>query len=90
MSSTGSYRADHTRLHTEPTPPTGEIALTVNGAARAAPAGLNVAGLLIECGLANKPCAVEVNKKLVPKARHATTVLNTGDVVELVTLVGGG
>jgi sulfur carrier protein len=66
------------------------MALTVNGDRRSAPAGLNVAALLVECGLANKPCAVEVNKTLVPKSRHATTTLRDGDVVELVTLVGGG
>ena len=84
MSSTGSYRADDPGLHP------GGIGLTVNGSPRRGADGLSVAALLVECGLAGKPCAVEVNKTLVPKSRHATTVLKDGDVVELVTLVGGG
>jgi len=95
----GSYRADETRLHSggpgEPVDPadrggSGDIGLTVNGAARRAPAGLSVAALLVECGLAGRPCAVEVNRALVPKSRHGATALRDGDVVELVTLVGGG
>lgn len=89
MSSTGSYRTGEAGLQSGGGG-AGEITLTVNGETRRAGAGLDVARLVLECGLANKPCAVEVNKKLVPKSRHATTTLHEGDVVELVTLVGGG
>ncbi len=88
MSSSESYRSDEAGLHGGPH--TGPMALVVNGERRIAATGLNVAAMLVECGLANKPCAVEVNKTLVPKSRHATTALRDGDVVELVTLVGGG
>ena len=34
--------------------------------------------------------AVEVNRRVVRRADHGGTVLESGDVVELVTLVGGG
>jgi len=34
--------------------------------------------------------AVEVNGHVVPRARHADVELSEGDLVELVTLVGGG
>jgi sulfur carrier protein len=34
--------------------------------------------------------AVERNRTLVRRADHATTVLTDGDVLEIVTLVGGG
>jgi sulfur carrier protein len=37
-----------------------------------------------------KACAVEVNRRLVPKKRHAEHALNDGDTIEIVTLVGGG
>jgi sulfur carrier protein len=87
MSSSGSYRSDEQRLHAQGA---SAIRLTVNGAARRVPRDLSVAGLLVECGLEGKPCAVELNRNLVPKARHATTTLQDGDTVELVTLVGGG
>jgi thiamine biosynthesis protein ThiS len=34
--------------------------------------------------------AVEVNKQLITRRLHAETQLNDGDVLEIVTLVGGG
>ncbi|MEM1354908.1 MAG: sulfur carrier protein ThiS [Planctomycetota bacterium] len=49
-----------------------------------------IAALLEELGLAGQAVAVEVNQAVVPKKRHGETVLNPGDRVELVTLVGGG
>jgi len=64
--------------------------LTINGTPESRPEGQTVAELLAELGLDGSPCAVEVNKELVPKARHAETVLRDGDTVELMTLVGGG
>jgi thiamine biosynthesis protein ThiS len=36
------------------------------------------------------PFAVELNKQLVRRPTYDTTSLNNGDVVEIVTLVGGG
>jgi sulfur carrier protein len=90
MSSTGSYRADDHRLHGAGAAGGPDVRLTVNGAPRLAKAGTSVTALLGEVGLADKPCAVEVNRALVPKSRHGATVLHDGDVVELVTLVGGG
>ena len=46
--------------------------------------------LLARHELADVPCAVEVNKALVPKREHEGHVLTDGDQVEIVTLVGGG
>ncbi|MCP6769637.1 sulfur carrier protein ThiS, partial [Klebsiella pneumoniae] len=37
-----------------------------------------------------KRVAVEVNRDVVPAARHAEHRLGAGDSVEIVTLVGGG
>ncbi len=34
--------------------------------------------------------AVELNGQIVPKAKYAETVLRDGDVVEVVSFVGGG
>lgn len=34
--------------------------------------------------------AVERNGEIVPKARYGETVLNSGDIVEIVSFVGGG
>ncbi|MFG0252857.1 MAG: sulfur carrier protein ThiS [Phycisphaerales bacterium JB038] len=50
----------------------------------------NVQEMLARLGLTQKPCAVEINKTLVPKRDHDRTTLAEGDRVEIVTLVGGG
>lgn len=49
-----------------------------------------VAELIEHLGLGAQAVAVEVNRQLVPKRRHDQTDLADGDVVEVVTLVGGG
>jgi len=64
--------------------------IEVNGQVREAPNGQSVAALIEAEGLGSRACAAEVNKKLVPKKEHGSCVLGDGDVVELVTLVGGG
>jgi sulfur carrier protein len=66
------------------------VEITVNGAARQIAEAQSVAGLLADLGLAGKFLAVEVNRQLVPRARHAEHRLAPGDQVEIVTLVGGG
>lgn len=50
----------------------------------------NVAELLAELQLAERPVAVEVNQEVTPRARHAERLLREGDCIEIVTLVGGG
>ncbi|MBC8309166.1 MAG: sulfur carrier protein ThiS [Phycisphaerales bacterium] len=46
--------------------------------------------LLSQMKLYDQLCAVEVNKELVPHKEKDTYVLQDGDIVEIVTLVGGG
>ena len=62
----------------------------VNGEDREIAAGSTVANLLGELGVTQPHVAVEVNLEVVPRAEHRDTVLNDGDRVEVVTLVGGG
>ena len=62
----------------------------VNGQPQTLPDGATVAALLVEQKLNSQPCAVEVNKSLVPKRQHTQHILREGDAVEIVTLVGGG
>jgi sulfur carrier protein len=64
--------------------------VTVNGEKKQLPAGTRVAGLIELMGLGKQPCAVEVNRALVPKREHAIKELSDGDTIEVVTLVGGG
>lgn len=64
--------------------------IVVNGEPRELPQGVTVAGLIEALGLESRRVAVERNKLLVPRAQHAQTPLAEGDVLEIVTLVGGG
>lgn len=64
--------------------------ILLNGEPTEIPQGETVADLLRRLSLADRPCAAEVNKRLVPRKDHALRHLREGDVVEVVTLVGGG
>lgn len=66
------------------------LTITLNGEARAVPAGSTVASLLAELGLRDRQVAVERNKQIVRRPDHATTELLDGDQLELVTFFGGG
>ena len=66
-----------------------EIAVQVNGEPRTVPNGTTVRALCDLLGLGG-PVAVERNREIVPRARHADTVLCAGDELELVHFVGGG
>jgi sulfur carrier protein len=64
--------------------------LTINGESQTHPDGLSVSDLLARIERNPSLVAVEVNKQLIPRRRHTETKLRDGDVMEIVTLVGGG
>ncbi len=66
------------------------IQITLNGQTESLPATTSVLGLLENRALAGKRVAVERNGEIVPKGRHADTVLADGDRLEIVVAVGGG
>ena len=53
-------------------------------------AGQTLADYLATTDFDVKRIAVELNEEIVPKARYAETTLADGDVVEVVSFVGGG
>jgi len=62
----------------------------LNGEARRLEAEISVAHLLDDLGYAGKRVAVEMNGEIVPKSRHAETMITTGSRIEIVVAVGGG
>jgi len=54
------------------------------------PEGCTVTTLLELLEVRTKGVAVERNQAVIPRAEHAETVLQAGDRLEVVTLVGGG
>lgn len=64
--------------------------IRVNGAARAFAEPLSVAQLIEACGINALRVAVEVNRRIVPRAAFGDTILTEGDQVEIVQFMGGG
>ena len=64
--------------------------ITLNGDARHIQPASTIATLLADEGLAERRVAVEVNGEIVPRGRHATHVLQQGDIIEIVHALGGG
>ena len=62
----------------------------LNGQAREFACPPTIADVLADAGLAGRRVAVEVNRAIVPKGRHAEHRLAEGDVVEVVHALGGG
>jgi sulfur carrier protein len=65
--------------------------ITVNGAAYTCrSASQRVSDLVRELSLEGKRIAIERNGEIVPRSKHAETVLVDGDKIEVVAAVGGG
>ncbi|NBX37665.1 MAG: sulfur carrier protein ThiS [Planctomycetes bacterium] len=67
-----------------------QMQVTVNGSAQALPEPCSVAQALAALRPAGQPCAVEVNGTLVRHGERGGVLLQHGDRIEIVTLVGGG
>jgi len=64
--------------------------ITLNGEAREVAEGTTISALLDQLGIRRDAVAVEVNREVIPRANHGQHTLRAGDVVEIVTFVGGG
>ena len=66
------------------------VEITVNGDLQTVREGTTIAELLEELDVPSQYIAVECNLAIVPRNRHGSAVLQPGDRLEVVTLVGGG
>lgn len=64
--------------------------IVINGEPQRIDDGMTLAALIEQLDMKPKYVAVERNRELVPRARHAECLLQPGDQLEIVTLVGGG
>ena len=64
--------------------------IQLNGHPLDLPQPMTVAALLQHLGVGEKRVAVEVNRAIVSRSRHAEHALREGDRVELVQALGGG
>jgi sulfur carrier protein len=72
------------------TPSAANITVTLNGDPAELPQGLTVAALLERLGAPAFGVAVERNRQVVRRAEHAVTLVQPGDIIEIVQFVGGG
>ncbi|MEL6898346.1 MAG: sulfur carrier protein ThiS [Planctomycetota bacterium] len=66
------------------------LSVVVNGQPRQIDPSMTITAVLKLCDVPPNYLAVEVNSDVVPREFHDSQTLNDGDVVEVVTLVGGG
>ena len=64
--------------------------LYLNGEPRQFEQPLSIAMLIDALGLREHRLAVEVERAIVPKSRHACHLLQDGDRVEIIQAMGGG
>lgn len=66
------------------------MTITVNGEERAMPDGATLDSLLEALAVRRDGTAVALNDDVVPRVRHAATVLRGGDRLEIIVAVAGG
>ncbi len=64
--------------------------LTLNGEIKEFPASMTLQQLLTSLGIMEGRVACELNLKIIRRAQYANTVLNEGDVLEVIQAIGGG
>lgn len=67
-----------------------QINVTVNGTPHTFAPGTSIDEVVRSLELGGRKFAVERNRQVLPRAQHATTQVADGDVLEVVTFVGGG
>jgi thiamine biosynthesis protein ThiS len=69
---------------------TDEVRVRVNGDDVRLPRGASVTILLDRLKVSMPRVAVERNREILPKSSYASTLLEEGDIFEVVEFVGGG
>ena len=64
--------------------------IRVNGEEKEIADGLNVARLLEELQIRPGRVVVELNRNIISREAHGSTLLKEGDALEIVHFVGGG
>jgi sulfur carrier protein len=64
--------------------------IKINGKPHTLPAALSVAGLMQHLQVDAKQIAIERNREIVPRSKHAEVMVAEGDDIEIVRFIGGG
>jgi sulfur carrier protein len=66
------------------------IRVQLNGIDIDVPHGTTLGGLIDSKGIERRMIAVEYNTEILPRHAYDATILNDGDRLEIVQMVGGG
>lgn len=64
--------------------------ITVNGKEEELSESINIDVFVEHFGYDRKKIALEINKEIVTKSMYGSVEISEGDVIEVVTFVGGG
>ncbi len=67
-----------------------QIHIRLNGEEKNIPGNITVRGLLEHLGIQHQRVAVELNEDIVKKDNYDSTTIREGDVLEVVSFMGGG
>jgi thiamine biosynthesis protein ThiS len=68
----------------------GSMNITLNGEKKEIPDNITISGLLELLDIQQQRVAVELNSEIVKKDRYALTIINEGNVLEVVSFMAGG
>jgi len=68
----------------------GHVRVVLNGEETEVEGGATIGQLVDRVVRDRSRVAVERNREIVPRSRYDSTGVSSGDVIEVVTLVGGG
>jgi sulfur carrier protein len=66
------------------------MTITLNGEKKEVPENITVLGLLEVLNIRHQRVAVELNETIVKKDTYDRTVIKDGDILEVVSFMGGG
>jgi len=66
------------------------VIISLNGEQKEIPEGLTIRGLLELLNIRHQRVAVELNETIIKKDRYEETAVRDGDVLEVVSFMGGG
>jgi thiamine biosynthesis protein ThiS len=69
---------------------TKTVTVQLNGIDTAVPHGTTLGGLIDSKGIERRMIAIEYNTEILPRHAYDATILNDGDRLEIVHMVGGG
>lgn len=64
--------------------------ITINGKEREVPDNLTVSGLVSFLNINSERVAIELNREIAKKSNWDNIYLKNGDILEIVSFVGGG